>query len=190
MNESRLKKEFSKKDVQRMRNLITGNKGDRTQVLAGYEKINGDYKEGDVWQESDGRTWTIKNGIKQTVTKLERLKELAIMPLSCPCCKKPMKVNEVNKKMYSIHKMCLDCVTEMEKDLKIQGKYKNYIGQQMTANKNADLVDFEKALESWYEEKDQFFTEAGDMENWSSGDKKKAYEEIKVKIEELKNIEL
>ena len=37
-NESTLKKEFSKRDVQRMRNLITGKSGDRTQIQAGYEK--------------------------------------------------------------------------------------------------------------------------------------------------------
>ncbi len=30
--ESTLKKEFSKKDVQRMRNIITGKTGDRTQI--------------------------------------------------------------------------------------------------------------------------------------------------------------
>ena len=36
-NESTLKKEFSKRDVQRMRNLITGKSGDRTQVQAGWK---------------------------------------------------------------------------------------------------------------------------------------------------------
>ena len=68
MSESQLKKEFSQRDVKRMRNLITGNFGDRTQVQVGYEKQNQEYQEGDVWEDS-GKTWTIKNGIKQTVTK-------------------------------------------------------------------------------------------------------------------------
>jgi len=39
-NESTLKKEFSKRDVQIMCNLITGKSGDKTQIQAGYEKIN------------------------------------------------------------------------------------------------------------------------------------------------------
>ena len=36
--ETNLKKEFSKRDVQRARNLITGKSGDKTQIQTGYEK--------------------------------------------------------------------------------------------------------------------------------------------------------
>jgi hypothetical protein len=66
MKETVLKKEFSKKDVQRMRNIISNKSGDRTQLLVGWEKYIPDRSEGDVWEE-DGRSWTILNGIKQTV---------------------------------------------------------------------------------------------------------------------------
>ena len=82
-DQSSLKKEFNKKDVQRMRNIITGNSSDRTQVLAGYQKQNVDRKEGDVWEEN-GKQWTIKNGIKQTVTAMDKFKKLVVMPICCP----------------------------------------------------------------------------------------------------------
>jgi hypothetical protein len=189
MNQGQLKKEFKKRDVQRMRNLITGKTGDRTQVSAGYEKNEEDHKEGDVWEDR-GRTWTIKNGIKQTVSKMGKLKRLAVMPIACPNCKKGMKANHLNKKMYAIHGKCFDCVIEMEQEIKRLGKWEEYEKSQVNANKNSSLADFENAVDSWYKEKDQFFTESGEMENWSQGDKKKAYEEIKEKIEELKNLKL
>ena len=70
--ENNLKKEFAPRDVQRMRNIITGDTGARTQIQTGYEKKDEVHKEGDVWIE-DGKKWTIKNGIKQTVTKLDEL---------------------------------------------------------------------------------------------------------------------
>ena len=101
-----------------------------------------------------------------------------------------MKLNDLNKKMYSIHSMCFDCVIDMEQEIKKQGKWEEYNSGTLTANKNESLKDFEQALESWYKEKDDFFTENGDIENWSVGDKKKAYEEVKQKIEEIKNIKL
>ena len=107
MKENNLKKEFTKRDVQRMRNLITGKTGDRTQVQTGYEKNTEDHKEGDVWEEN-GKQWTIKNGVKQTVTKLDKFKKLVVLPICCPKCKKHMKVNDLNKKMYSIHGNCFD----------------------------------------------------------------------------------
>ena len=58
-----LKKQFQEKDVQRLRNLMTGKYGEKTIQSAGYRKAEVDRKEGDIWEE-DGRKWTIKNGIK------------------------------------------------------------------------------------------------------------------------------
>ncbi len=188
--QSSLKKEFSKRDVQRMRNIITGKTGDKTTTLSGWEQKTQDYKEGDVWKDVDGRTWTIKNGIKQTITKMDKIKHLAIMPISCPVCKNHMVTDEVNKKMYAIHQMCLNCVIEMESKIKLEGKWDEYSKNIMNSNKNASLEDFEKAVEAWMEEQDTFVSETGEVESWQGGDKKKIYSEIKAKLEELKKVDI
>ena len=72
MNDNVLKKEFSKKDVQRARNLVMGNTNARSTDGIGYTKKHEHHVEGDVWEEN-GRTWTIKNGLKQNVTKMDSL---------------------------------------------------------------------------------------------------------------------
>lgn len=187
--ESNLKKEFSKRDVQRMRNLITNKSGDRTQIQAGYEKQIEDHKEGDVWEENN-KQWTIKNGIKQSITKLDKFKHLVNLPFSCPKCHKPMKNDEYNKKMYPIHNMCFNCVIDMETELKREGKYEDYVKNIVNSNKNASLDEFEQAIESWVQEKDTFVSEQGDIENWSGGDKTKIYEELKQKIDELRKTDI
>ena len=120
-----LKKEFKRKDVQRARNLIMGNSGASTGTQIGYKKETKDYKEGDVWTEGR-KTWTIKNGIKQTISKLDKIKKEVFMPLSCPCCGKVMK-KRLDKPNYKIHKKCHDCVVEYEHKLKIRGEYDDYI---------------------------------------------------------------
>ena len=99
MSESRLNKEFSQRDIQRMRNIVSGNTADRTRVQAGYQKQSIEHNEGDVWEES-GKTWTIKNGIKQTITKHDKLREMVNMPLKCPECERAMKATKLNKKMW------------------------------------------------------------------------------------------
>ena len=187
--DSTLKKEFKQRDVQRMRNIITGKSGDRTQVLGGWENKIEEHKEGDVWEE-DGKKWTIKNGIKQSITKLDKFKHLVSLPLTCPTCKKPLKPTDLNKKMYSIHKMCLDCVVEMESKLKIEGKYEEYEKNILNMNKNASLEEFEMALDSWLEDKDTFVTEQGDIESWQGGDKQKLHQELKKKIEEFRKTDI
>jgi len=187
--ESTLKKEFKKSDVQRMRNLITGKAGDRTQVLGGWESKKEDHKEGDVWEE-DGKQWTIKSGIKQSITKLDKFKHLVHLPLTCPNCHEPMKDHDLNKKMYSIHKMCLDCVVKMEDKVKLEGKWDDYAKNVINSNKNASLEEFEEALESWLQDKDTYVSEQGDIESWQGGDKTKLYQDIKQKIEELKRTDI
>jgi hypothetical protein len=187
--ESTLKKEFKKSEVQRMRNIITGNTGDRTQVLGGWEATVEEHKEGDTWEE-DGKKWTIKNGIKQSITKLDKFKHLVSLPLTCPSCKKPMKANELNKKMYSVHKVCLNCVVDMESKLKLEGKYDEYEKNILNMNKNASLEEFEQALDSWLEEKDTFVTEQGDIESWQGGDKTQIYKQLKEKIQEFRKTDI
>ena len=180
-----LKKEFNPRDVQRMRNIITGQTGDRTQIQTGYEKHQGVYKEGDVWEEG-GKKWTILKGIKQTVTKLDEIKKLVVLPLSCPNCGKLMKVDEYNKKMWAIHQKCFDCVIKMESEIKRQGKWEEYSRNIMNRNKNAELDDLEQALEQWVDEKDSFVSEMGEVEKWGGGDKKDIYKQVKEEIAKLK----
>jgi hypothetical protein len=187
--DSTLKKEFKKSDVQRMRNIITGKTGDRTQILGGWENKIEEHKEGDTWEE-DGKKWTIKNGIKQSITKLDKFKHLISLPLTCPSCKKPMKADELNKKMYSVHKVCLNCLIDMESKLKLEGKYEEYEKNIINMNKNASLEEFEQALDSWLEEKDTFVTEQGDIESWQGGDKNKIYKELKEKIQEFRKTDI
>ena len=102
IQDSVLKKEFAKKDVERLRNLVQGKYGEKTQTSVGYVKKTEFYNEGDIW-EADGRTWTIKDGIKQNVTKLDAAKKAHLMPLMCPCCNTIMK-NKNDKTYYKIHK--------------------------------------------------------------------------------------
>ena len=110
--ESVLKKDFKEKDVQRLRNLVQGKYGEKTRSSVGFSKVEEFHNEGDIW-EADGRTWTIKDGIKQNLTKFDKGKKYHVMPLLCPVCSKVMK-NRNDKPFYNIHKMCFNCVIDME----------------------------------------------------------------------------
>ena len=186
MKEAGLTREFSKREVQRMRNILTKNFGDKTQIQSGYEKDKKDHKEGDIWEEN-GKQWTIKNGLKQTYTKYDSFKKLVILPWKCPKCSKAMSANDINKKMYSIHGVCFDCVIEFEHQIRKEGKWEEYEKGQIKMNQDLSLKDFESALDAWFLEKDSFVTEAGDIESWEGGDKEKLYKEVKQWIQETKN---
>ena len=119
-----LKKEFKRADVNRLRNLIQGKTSDSTNTQIGYNTKQEEYKEGDVWTEGR-KTWTIKNGIKQTISKLDKIEKEVFMPLCCPKCGSVMK-KQLDKPNYNIHKKCFDCVVKFEHKLRIKGKYEDY----------------------------------------------------------------
>ena len=169
-----LKKEFSKKDVNRARNLIMGKTGASTGTQIGYKKEVKEYKEGDTWIENK-KTWTIKNGIKQTISKLDSIKKEIFMPLSCPCCGKIMK-KRLDKPNYKIHKKCHDCVVEFEHKLRHTGKYDDYIKKLKTKN-SLDIVNEMESylLDAINSSNSGFVSEDGVVERWVGGINKKEF---------------
>tara|TARA_R110000772_G_scaffold89289_1_gene185067 strand:+ start:121 stop:696 length:576 start_codon:yes stop_codon:yes gene_type:complete len=183
-----LKKEFQKQDVERLRNLVQGKYGEKTRSSVGFSKKEEFYKEGDIW-EVDGRMWTIKEGIKQNITKLDKAKKAHVMPLLCPNCKRVMK-KRIDKQFYNIHKTCFDCVIEYEAELKKQGKWEEY--QRNIKNNELDHKILE--FKSWVEEKllesnNSFVSEAGDVEKWDGKiNKELVNKNIKEVVEYLEGL--
>lgn len=160
-----LKKEFQEKDVERLRNLITGKFGEKTRSSVGFSKADEFHAEGDIW-ESNGRTWTIKEGIKQNITKLDKAKKAYVMPLLCPKCKKVMKKRN-DKPSYNLHKKCFDCVAMMEHEIRISGKWEEYTHNLHNQQIDHNLEEFKIFVKEKLEESnDSFVSEDGDVEKW------------------------
>jgi len=166
-NESLLKKEFKKSDVERVRNLVNKDFTAGTKQQTGYKKSIKKYVEGDIWEDG-GRQWTIKNGVKQNITKLDSAKKALRVPLRCPNCGGPMK-HHLAKKMYKVHGFCFDpCTVEMEANLRKAGLYKKYEERMMQGNLKAFANDVEQWALDLVNTQDTFVTEAGDIEDWQS----------------------
>lgn len=166
MSETLLKKEFKKSDVERIRNLVKKDFTAKTKVGSGYKKAQVKRKEGDIWEE-DGRSWTIQNGLKQNITKLDAAKDAYKIPLRCPKCKGSMS-HWLAKKMYRIHGFCFDCTVEYEASLRKAGKYEEYEKAMMQGNIKEFARDLEHYIIGKLEETSDFVTEQGDIEDWKN----------------------
>lgn len=189
MSESQLQREFKDRDVQRMRNIIKKDYSAKTTTQVGYNKVHIDRKEGDVWEE-DGKKWTLKNGIKQTVTRFDALKKTISLPIACPKCGNGMKSTTLNKKMWPIHKMCFDCVIDMETELKRTGQFEQYVHELTTRGIKTYIKDLEDALlDMASESNESFVTEAGDIEKWAGKgmDDDKLTQDLQEYIQKLKD---
>ena len=168
--ETLLKKEFKESDVQRVRNLVNKDFTSGVKVQTGYRKSSKKYKEGDIWEES-GKQWTIKNGIKQNITKLDEAKKALRIPLRCPKCNGSME-HWLAKKMYKIHGFCFDpCTVMYEDSLKKAGLYKQYEERMIKGNAKQVIDDIERWILDSVNDKHTFVTERGVIEDWGGMNK-------------------
>ena len=165
MSDSALKKEFKRSDVERIRNLVKKDFTSSTKQQSGYKKSSKRHKEGEIWEES-GKTWTIKNGVKQNVTKLDAAKKAVQIPLTCPKCGGSMSYH-LSKKIYKINKMCFDCFIDYEAELRKNGVYEEYLMHARKGNLKYFIRELEDQFKEALETDDTFVTEQGDIEDWN-----------------------
>ena len=174
-----MRKAIDESKVQRMRNLVSGNYNEKTKIRSGYTRKRIVRKEGDIWEENK-KTWTIKNGIKQTINKLDKIRIESATPLCCPKCNKRMK-KEGDKFAYSHFKFCMSCLAEFETQIKIKGRdhWFKYKKEVQDANFNSWLKEVSSEYDDFIKQRTSktMISEAGDIEDWGTGQSEKELRE-------------
>ena len=183
-----MRKGLAKDKVQRMRNLVSGNYGDKTKIQTGFVDTKVVYVEGDVW-ESKGKTWTIKNGIRQTINKLDEARKAIRVPLACPKCKDPRMTKPAYKQIYKRYGFCPNCLAKFEKQLRKDGLYEDYVSKVNKSSNESWIRQMTGEYQDWLDSRDSdgYITESGDIEGWSGGESKESLEaKFVIRQEEVK----
>tara|TARA_R110000796_G_scaffold84972_8_gene184796 strand:+ start:3829 stop:4404 length:576 start_codon:yes stop_codon:yes gene_type:complete len=177
-----LKKEFGKKDVTRLRNLVSGKYSEKNGQSVGYSKADSFYGEGDIWEEN-GRKWTIKDGIKQNITKLDKVKKAHLVPLFCPKCKKVMNKG-MDPSYYMATDQCFKCFKKFETQLKVTGLWDEWNNKTINGNIDSFIVWYKDwVMDAIDTSNTSFVSEQGDVEKWDGGvNKAKALESLNKTI--------
>lgn len=122
------------------------NKDDQRLVFGWRGEPAPDRKEGDVWEDINGKTWTVKNGVKQSVTKLDGAKT----PFWCPKCSKPMN-HRFDIKFWRIRGHCMDCNIATEAELRRTGQWQQYEKNIMLRNYIAEVNDKIAELQHYHD---------------------------------------
>ena len=184
MSESLLKKEFKQSDVQRVRNLVNKDFTSSTKQQAGYQKTIEHHEEGEIW-EAEGKSWTIKNGLKQNITKLDKAKEGIVLPIFCPKCSKATK-QHLDKKWFVMYGHCFNCQVDFEAKLRKEGKLEDYEKQVINSHLEGVTKDFEIWVDELINTNETFVTEAGDVEKWDGSGKAQLLKYKEEALEYLK----
>lgn len=121
-------------------------KNDERIVVGWRPELNEERKEGDVWEARDGTKWTMKNGIKQKVTKLDAAKT----PWWCPKCEKAMN-HKIDVKFWRIRGHCFDCNIKEEMEIRRRGEWADYEKKIMLRNYLAAVKDRIVELQEYHD---------------------------------------
>lgn len=171
------------KNIKAVNEMLLGEHKTQTKKSISFEGKKFVKKEvGETWIDDDGQYWEQKNGYRVKVGKFAKLREdLKAFPNcnkeTCTC----IEPSQADLKMKAYHGMCLDCVVEMEHDLKLKGEYGEYERTKLLNNAESWLKEAEiekEVLKSTI--KASFINEDGSIEEWDG----LSEEEIVSKIDD------
>tara|TARA_Y100000593_G_C4148582_1_gene255905 strand:+ start:95 stop:637 length:543 start_codon:yes stop_codon:yes gene_type:complete len=110
------------KNLQRVQDMLDGSYQGKIQV-GQYNPADKVRKVGDVWTDSDGKTWEQKEGYRSSV---KRTPDIGLFPYQCKDCKKNCGSLKVDKDTWKRYDRCYHCQMDFEHDLQ---SFKNRIGE-------------------------------------------------------------
>jgi len=170
-------------NVKAIKEMLAGTHKTQTKTTIGFDNKEFVRREvGEQWTDEFGNRWEQKKGYKVKLGKLSEVRKEVSQFSNCPkevcTCTTP---STADKKMMAYHGMCLECVTDMETTLKLEGKYKDYERNKLLQDANAWLKQAEIEKEILKTAlKAQYVLEDGRIEEWEGG---MSPEELEAKID-------
>ena len=143
--------------------------------------------EGSIWEEG-GKKWTIKNGIRKTVSRYSEIRNICMLPYVCPRCGNALHDNDYNRKVYSILGICYDCFLLEETNHIINKTHDENQKEIIHKNKVSWFNQVESELKDYLDniDSDQFITEDGQIEDWSKQNSDQLKQAVTDKLMEIK----
>ena len=174
-------------NIKAVQQMLDGSHKFQTKKTTGFSDAklvaqkNERHEVGDTWEETDstGNVFIIeqRDGFRIRKTKNSEIFDKLRTELNAfPNCRKETctcaGTHPIDKKMQVIHKMCFDCVLEMEHELKKLGTFNEYEHNKVRENALAWLADAERdvaMLKQTYTQAAKFVTNSeGEIETWAA----------------------
>ena len=163
-------------NIKAIKQMLDGTHKFQTKQQVGYTAPAKEKREvGETWTETDPitgvqRTYVQREGYRSTVGKFDEVRKALHSFAKCPketcTCTQP---GQADKKMKAIHGMCLDCVVDMEHELKMSGKFEEYAQEKINENIKSFFKQTDAEVEILKQEignQIEFVNSDGSMEKW------------------------
>ena len=99
-------------------------------------------KEGEKWEDHNGRKWKMQNGQRKQITKVP---SRGID--KCSDCEK-LILKDIDQDTYNRMNRCYHCQINFEVDLKVEGKWEDWVKEMEEKRWETILKEYESEIES------------------------------------------
>jgi len=120
--------------------------GERPFVQVGYTPRVVERKEGEEWEDAQGRRWVQRNGYRTQINKQAQLIREATNQV-CKCGQNIKFGNRFDEKFFAKTGMCYDCTIKHETELRVLGVFAHYERWKLLSNYLSYLEDIKRKIE-------------------------------------------
>lgn len=166
-----MKKAQNKSNIDIIRDYVSG---ERPFIQIGYTENlnNSSRKEGEEWEDSQGKKWIWKNGTKRRVPR-----KTIVVEKRCKQCKSDVRWgNYLDDRVWPKTQLCYECFTKNETQMKLNGTWQYFDQARDLRNERSVLKEYKKSFDEtlkWCKDNEgkplEFVNEDGSIEKWETG---------------------
>jgi hypothetical protein len=184
-----MKKATGKSNLAIVRDYLNG---ERPFIQVGYTADSefSSRKDGEIWEDANGKKWIKKNGTKRAINNVNTS---IIESTKCRCKDCNMDIrwgNRYDEILYNKTGRCQECLAKFETQLRVKGKYEEYEQNKMLRNQLSQAKEFRIKVQESYNfvsshQKISFPNGDGTSDEWTIERRENILKDLKTDLKKI-----
>ena len=184
-----MKKATGKSNLEIVRDYLNG---ERPFIQVGYTADSefSSRKDGEIWEDANGKKWIKKNGTKRAINNVNTS---IIESTKCRCKDCNMDIrwgNRYDEILYNKTGRCQECLAKFETQLRVKGKYEEYEQNKMLRNQLSQAKEFRIKVQESYNfvsshQKISFPNGDGTSDEWTIERRENILKDLKTDLKKI-----
>jgi hypothetical protein len=184
-----MKKASGKSNLAIVRDYLNG---ERPFIQVGYT-ADSDFasrKEGEIWEDVNGKKWIKKNGTKRAINNVSS-STIESTKRHCKDCNMDIRWgNRYDEILYNKTGRCQECLAKFETKLRVEGKYDDYEQNKLLRNQLSQAKEFRTKVQESFDfvsshQKISFPNGDGTLDEWTIERRENILKDLKADLKKI-----
>lgn len=147
-------------------------------------------KEGEIWEDANGKKWIKKNGTKRAINNVSS-STIESTKRHCKDCNMDIRWgNRYDEILYNKTGRCQECLAKFETKLRVEGKYDDYEQNKLLRNQLSQAKEFRTKVQESFDfvsshQKISFPNGDGTLDEWTIERRENILKDLKADLKKI-----